>query len=784
MSENMNHDVVNELSQNFIEYAVAVNTDRAIPDATSGLKPVALRILYGAYATGRTSGKPHVKCAKIVGDVMGTYHPHGDTSIYGAMVRLSQPWVMRYPLIDGHGNFGNIGGDGPAAMRYTEARLSKIAEDGLLNGIKKKVVDFKPNYDETTEEPITLPAIFPNLLCNPNTGIGVAMACNWLPHNLREVAQAIFDYMDGKEPILPGPDFPTGGIIINKNDLPNILKTGHGSVKVRGKYNIDKQKIIFYEIPYNTSTEALMTELGEICEKKDIEGIANIRDESNKKGLRIVIECEKGIDPESIVKKIFALTDFQTSISYNQVALVNKTPTELGLLDCLKIYVEHNIKCIVREANFDLNKAMDRQEIVEGLLTALENIDVIIEFIKKSESAAAAQKGLIREFAFTENQAKAIVEMKLGKLAGLEKIELQKEAEELKNTINELNALIISEDKQKGLLRERLGELVKKYGDARKTELAQIAIEPKEKEIVTVIPEDCVVILSQTGDIKRVPASAFKVQKRNGKGIKTEDDAILDIISTNTIDTLMLFSNKGKMYRLLVDNIPAGTNISRGVKINSLINAEPDEKIIAITSLYRKTNAEYVVFITKKGLFKKTLLSEYMSVKRSTGIAAINLKEDDTIANVTFVKDEEFIIITKKGMSIHFTSSDIGAIGRVTAGVKSIKLADNDEVIIGLPIHKTTDTLAIFSTKGYGKKIKLDELPLQGRAGKGLAILKPSVVSGDVAAAAMISDNDNILIIGKPNFICISATEVPLLGRVSMGNIMLKGSEIKSVVKI
>ena len=418
-----NNDILNELSTNFIEYAVAVNTDRAIPDATSGLKPVARRILWGAYEKGYTSSKPHVKSAKIVGDVMGTYHPHGDTSIYGALVRLSQPWVMRYPLVDWHGSNGNIDGDGPAAMRYTESKLSKLAEDGLLKGLKKRNVEFIPNYSEDAEEPITLPAIFPNLLCNPNKGIGVAMACNFAPHNLCEVATAIYDYIDGKEPILPGPDFPTGGTIINKNDIPNIMKTGHGSVKIRANYKIEKQNIVFYELPYGESTESLIAEIGAIAES-DIPDIVNIRNESNKKGLRLVVECSKTVNPESIVQKLFLKTNLQTSFAYNQVALVDKTPTELNLKDCIKIYLEHNIDCLIKETEFDLKTAEARHEIVEGLLRALEDIDNIITFIKKSESSAAAKDGLIKEYKFTEPQAKSIVAMRLGSLAKLEKVEL------------------------------------------------------------------------------------------------------------------------------------------------------------------------------------------------------------------------------------------------------------------------------------------------------------------------------------------------------------------------
>lgn len=780
----MQNDVKQELGTNFIEYAVAVNTDRAIPDSKSGLKPVAKRILWSTFEEGRLSSKPHVKAARIVGDVMGKYHPHGDSSIYGALVRLSQSWVMRYPLIDWHGNNGNIDGDGPAHMRYTEARLSKITEDGMLKGIKKRNVNFIDNYDETEQEPVTLPSIFPNLLCNPNTGIGVAMACNWLPHNLREVAQAIYDYIDGKEPMLPGPDFPTGGVIINKNDIPGIMKTGHGSVKVRGRYNIEKQKIIFYEIPYGTNTENLLDEISKACEEKEIEGISEIRNESNKKGLKIVIECAKDASPETIVRKLFAKTNLQTSISYNQVALIDKTPTELNLIDCIKIYIDHNIDCLIKETKFDLAKATARLEIVDGLLRALEDIDNIVALIKSSKSAANAKENLIIKYKFSEPQAKAIVDMKLGKLAGLEKIELQEEQKNLKEQIKEFNALLNSSSIQLETIRKRLEEIVKKYGDNRKTQLDQIEIKPEEKEIEEIIPEDVVVILSQTGDIKRIPSKTFKVQRKNGKGVNSEDDAILDTISTNTVDTLMIFTSKGKMYRLLVDNVPVGTNASKGIRIGTLVNMESDEKVIAITSLHRKTDAKYVIFITKLGLIKKTSLEEYMKVKRSTGIAAINIKEGDSLANVTFVKDEEIILVTKEGMSIHFSTEDINPIGRVTSGVKSIKLKENDEVIVGLPIHKNLDSIAVFTEKGFAKKTTLQELPLQQRAGKGLLIYKPTGVTGKVIGAAMVSDEDNILIIGKPKSICISSKDIPELTRVSMGNIMLKNSTITSIVKL
>ena len=775
-------DLIQELGTNFIEYAAAVNTDRAIPDARDGLKPVAKRILWSAFEEKRTSNKPHVKSAKIVGDVMGTYHPHGDSSIYGALVRLSQPWVMRYPLIDWHGSNGNIDGDGPAHMRYTEARLSKLAEDGMLFGIKKRNVDFIPNYSEDAEEPVTLPAIFPNLLCNPNTGIGVAMACNFAPHNLKEVAQAIHDYVEGKELMLPGPDFPTGGIIINMNDIPAIMNTGHGSVKVRAKYKVEKQSLVFYEIPYGTSTEALIAEIGKVAEE-ELNEITNIRNESNKKGLRIVVECKKDVNPDVIANKLFAKTNLQTSFSYNQVALINKTPTEVNLKDCIKIYLNHNIECLIKECDFDLKKAEARLEIVEGLLKALQDIDTIIAFIKKSASSAAAKDGLVSEFGFTEPQAKAIVAMRLGSLAKLEGVELNDEKAKLNETINDLNRILGSETEQLNVILGRLDDLVKKYGDARRTELAQIEVPKEEKEIAEVIPEDVVVMLSQTGDIKRIPKASFRTQRKGGKGVKTADDAVMATIKTNTVDALLLFTNKGKMYRIIVDNIPIGTNVSKGSNVSTLINLENDEKVIAITNLARGNENKYVVFITKNGLFKKTSIEEYTKTKRSTGIAAINLKDGDSIANIELMNDEDMIIITKKGYSIHFETKEIAVIGRVTAGVKAIKLADDDEVLVGLPIRDKKETVAVFSSFGNAKKTNIDEFPLQARAGKGVVAYKVSPATGDVVGATMINDEDNILLVGKTS-ICVAATDIPQLGRAATGNIMIKNGQINSVTKL
>lgn len=773
----MYNDLVNELSINFIEYAVAVNTDRAIPDAKTGLKPVAKRILYGAFDGGFAYSKPHVKCANIVGGVMADWHPHGDSSIYGALVRLAQPWVMRYPLIDFHGSMGNRDGDGPAAYRYTEARLAKLTEEGMLAGIKKKNVDFIPNYSETKDEPITLPALFPNLLCNPNTGIGVAIACNWLPHNLREVAQAIYDYIDDKEPSLPGPDFPTGGQIINGNDLPGIVKTGRGSVKIRGKYNIEDNNIVFYEIPYGVATESLMEQIGAAADSERIKGIKNIRNESNRKGFRLVIECEKGASLNHIITMLFKETDLQTSISYNQVALVDKTPKELSLKDCIKIYIEHNTECIRREVEFDKQKAIDKLEITEGLLKALEDIDNIIAIIKKAASAASAKTDLMAAYGFTEPQAKAIVDMRLGKLAGLEKIEIQNEKAELLSAIEQYNLIlsdIITE------LRKRLEKLVSVYGDERRTEITQIAEATKEeKEIAFVEPEKCVVIMTEGGLIKRVPSSSFRTQKRNGKGIKTQDDIVSAVIRTNTIDSLMVFTDQGKMYRLLVNDIPVGTNATKGTPIGALISFEPEEKATIIYSIYRDTNAKYVLFTTKQGLVKKTPLEEYIKTKKKSGMGAINIREGDELASVTLIDNEEIILLTSSGMGIRFNSANISPTGRLTSGVKGINLKEEDYIVATLPIRDMKDSVAIFGTNCMGKRVPLTDLPLQKRGGKGLICHKETIADG-----ALVSEEDKVLVLSNNSSICIEASELPVLGRGASGNQVIKQGRITSVSKV
>ena len=779
----MQNNLTKELSTNFIEYAVAVNTDRAIPDAKSGLKPVAKRILWSAFEEKRFSSKPHVKAARIIGDVMGKYHPHGDSSIYGAMVRLSQPWVMRYPLIDWHGNNGNIAGDGPAAARYTEARLSKIAEEGMLNGIKKNNVDFIPNYDETLMEPVTLPSAFPNLLCNPNTGIGVAMACNWAPHNLNDVAKAITDYLEGLTPMLDGPDFPTGGLIINKDDIPKIMKTGHGTVKIQARYNIEGNKIIFYEVPYGETIEGLIAQVGKACEDKEIEGISDIHDESSKK-IRIVVTCEKGVDPSSIVAKLYNKTNFQSSFSYNQVALIDKTPTELNLEDVIKIYVDHNLDCIVKETNFDLTKAEARLEIVNGLLKALEDIDNIIALIKVSESAAAAKINLIAKYNFTENQAKAILATRLSSLAKLEKVELEKEKAELKNKIDDLIDILANEDRQKSILKMKLNDLVAKFGDARRTELAQIEITKEEKEKVEIIPEDVVVIVNNLNEVKRIPKKNFKAQHRRGVGAKTASESTRIMLATNTVDTLIIFTSEGKMYRLNVDKIPEGTNASRGVNLKTILKLDDKEIIQEIASARGEKPADYVVFFTKNGLVKKTKFEEYVNTKKTTGIQAIKIKDNDELAFVRFMNDDEkIILVTEEGYAIKFTFDDIKPIGRLTSGVKGINLRDGDGITGAINFSSNDDYVVLITKEGKSKRMLISDFTIQNRGGRGSMALKLDP-DDYVAAALRATEKDLVLIAGKPNSICVPVNEVSIQSKLGGGTKIIERSVVESAIVV
>ena len=783
--------IIGEVEQSFLDYSVSVITDRAIPSAEDGLKPVARRILWDMFDKGYMNNKKFVKCAQPVGDTMGRFHPHGDSSIYGALCWLSQPWNMRYPLIAFHGNNGSRDGDEPAAYRYTECKLSKMGEE-MLADIKKNAVDWQLAYTDAEEEPIYLPGRIPNLIVNGTSGIAVAMACSFAPHNLNEVMDAAVHIAqnpgcEAKEILnfISGPDFPTGGLIINKDELPAAYLTGKGRARIRGEYVVESDKkgdtIVFTSIPYKVSKEDLVAEIDKLCEEGKLENITAIRDESNKDGVRFVIEVAKGASTEPIIAKLFKLTRLEDTYSFNQVALVDKKPRLLNMKQLLEIYIDHQKDVLLRKTKFEAQKVADRIHILEGLLKALEDIDNVIALIKKSESAATAKVALMNQYHLSEVQAKAILDMKLAKLAKLEKVEIENEKKELEIELARLNAIIANPIPE---LINVFNHIKKTYGDARRSTITQVATTKEEKEIEFVEPEKCVVVMTEGGLIKRIPATSFRTQKRNGKGVKTQDDITHAVIRTNTIDSLMIFSDKGKMYRLLVNDVPVGTNVSKGTSIKSLINMDMDEQPAVMYSIYRDTDAAYVLFVTKNGLVKKTPLDEYVKTKKKTGIAAITIKDGDELAVVSLIKDEQLILVTEKGMGIRFDSKEISPTSRTTSGVKGINMGDDDRIVAAIPVRNANDKLAIFVQGGMAKKFSLEELPLQKRAGKGLMCYKPTSSTGNVAAATLIEDADNVLIIGDSSSICIAGDEIPVLGRSSIGNQVIKNNVIKSVSKV
>ena len=791
MGDILQTPIIEEVEQSFLDYSMSVIKDRAIPSAEDGLKPVARRILWDMFDKGYMNNKKFVKCAQPVGDTMGRFHPHGDSSIYGALVWLSQPWNMRYPLISFHGNNGSRDGDEPAAYRYTECKLSKAGEE-MLADIKKNTVDWAPAYTDEEDEPVYLPGKFPNLLVNGTTGIAVAMACSFAPHNLREIMDAVVhvtNHPDCKvEELLnfiTGPDFPTGGLLINKDELKAAYLTGKGRARVRGEYTVEtkggKDSIVFTSLPYKVSKETLTEDIDKLCEEKKIEGIASIRDESGNGEVRFVIELEKGVSSEPIIAKLFKFSRLEDTYSFNQVALVDKSPKLMNIKQLIEIYVAHQKDVLLRKTQFEVDKIKAKIHVLEGLLKALEDIDNVIALIKKSESAAVARVALMEKYGLSEVQAKAILDMKLSKLAHMEKIELQNEKADLTREADRLSNILANPVPE---LTRIFTEMKDTYGDARRTTITQVATTKEEKEIEFVEPEKCVVMMTEAGTIKRIPATSFRTQKRNGKGVKTQEDITSMIIRTNTIDSLMIFSNQGRMYRLLVNDIPVGTNVSKGQSIKSLIAMETNEEPAIMYSIYRDTDAKYVLFATKNGIVKKTALEEYINTKKKTGIGAISLKEGDELAAVTLIKDEPLAIVTKQGYVLRFNSIEVSATSRMTAGVKGINLSEGDEVIAALPVRNPDDALALFSENGLGKKILPKETITQKRAGKGVVCYKTTDATGSVRAAMLVSDEDNILLVGDKTSICISATDIPAMGRATIGNQMIKNGKVIAASKV
>ena len=779
----MSIDITQELHQNFIDFSYEANSQRAFPDARDGLKPGQRACLWEMYEKGYIHSKPHVKSAKISGGVAATWWPHGTTAIYDTFTRMSQNWINNIPEVEWHGANGSIIiSNEAAADRYTEARLGAAAQAGMFEGIKQNNVPMINNFTEDAQWPEVLPAVMPRLLINGSMGIGVTIANTWLPMNLNECADIIKSFVKDEEidyNSLKLIDFPSGGIITNAKDLGKIHTTGKGKVVLRGETSIKGNIIEITSFPYQVYIEPWIDSVKKLVSEGTITGIEDIYNKSSNGKILVEIECS-GVT-SVVLQQLFKLTDLQNSYNANQFALIgNKTPTLLTLKDYLKVYTEHNYECIKREYRFNLEKATSRLEIVEGLLRAIINIDDIITLIKASDSSTHAKENLIKKYGFSEAQAKAITNMKLGTLARLEGVELEKEKKELIETIEECNKILSNRSEQINLFITRLDKFVSTYGYARRTQLTDIVEEKVAKEIANVEPEKCVVIMTESGLIKRIPTSSFREQKKGGKGVKTKDDIVASIIRTNTVDSLMVFTNTGTMYRLLVNDIPAGTNTSKGTPIRSLISLQTNEQPIILYSIYRDTKAKYVLFITKGGIIKKTSLEEYTKTVKKTGITCLKLREGDTLADATLVNDEDIIIATKNGMGIRFKSTEVAASGRATIGVKGIDLKAGDNVIKLVVVRDIADDIATFTITGLGKRMALSELPLQKRGGKGVALVKDNELTG----TAMVSDNDMILAVGASNSICISASEITKATKSAQGTQVIKGTRLQGVSKV
>lgn len=776
-------DFIEEMSQDFLDYCYQTNVERAFP-AIDGLKPGQRACLYEMYRRGYFPNKPHVKSAKVSGGVIAELWPHGDTAIYETFARMSQSFTNNIPLCEFHGSNGNQIIPEAASSRYTEVRLSKAGLE-MFDGIKKKNVPFIMNFDETVEWPEVLPSPLPMLMINGSEGIGTTIAQKWLPYDPVEVSNAYAEYIKtGKMDYTLCPSFPSGGIIINQKDLDTILKTGKGKVVLRAKAEINKNTIIVKEICYQTCVRDLMEDFKKMYEENELPGVADILNDSGRNGINIKIVCEKNADPHKVLQILYKKTNLQKSYSANQNLLIDKIPQLVNTEKYFQLLYKHNDKCLVREYNFDKEKAEIRKEECEGLLIAIAHIDEIIELVRNSNDKIEAKNGLMFRWNFTSRQADCVLKMTIGQLTKLDGIKIKDELNELNEAIENLVDLLGNVEKRKNVLVENISKLVKKYNGSRKTELTHIEIKPEEKEIAFVEPEKCVVVMTEGGLVKRIPSSSFRTQRRNGKGIKTENDVVSAVIRTNTIDSLMVFTDKGKMYRILVDNIPVGTNATKGQPLQSLIEMEANEKPTLIYSIYRDTDANYVLFVTKNGIVKKTSLDEYIKTKKKTGLAAITIKEGDKLASVNLIKDEDIILVTKLGMMIRFSSAEVTTSSRATVGMKGISLAEGDKVVSALPIRHEEDQIAIISEKGLGKKFAVKEAIKQKRAGKGLICYKPNEISGNVVGASLVSDEDSILLVGIPNSICISAKDIPLQSRVALGNQLIKSGKITSITKV
>ena len=780
-------DLKKTMEESYIDYAMSVISQRALPDVRDGLKPVQRRVLYSMIELNNGPDKPHRKCARIVGDTMGQYHPHGDSSIYGALVNMAQEWSTRYPLVDGHGNFGSVDGDGAAAMRYTEATLSKISME-MLADIGKDTVDFVPNFDETEKEPTVLPARFPNLLVNGTNGIAVGMATNIPPHNLREVIGAVVKMIDnrieeGRETdmeeileIIKGPDFPTGAQILGRRGIEEAYRTGKGKIRVRAVTNIEsmpngKSRIIVTEIPYMVNKARLIEKMADLVRDKKIDGITGITDESNREGMRINIELRRDANANVVLNQLYKHTQLQDTFGVIMLALVNNEPKTLNLKEMLTYYIRHQEDVVTRRTKYELNKAEERAHILQGLLIALDNIDEVIKIIRGSANTPAAKAGLIERFGLSDAQAQAIVDMRLRTLTGLEREKIEAEYQELLKKIEEYRAILADENLLLGVIKKEIQIISDKYGDDRRTSIERDVFDLTTEDLIP--DENVVITMTKLGYIKRMTPDNFKSQNRGGKGIKgmqtLEDDYIEELLMTSTHHYLMFFTNQGRVYRLKGYEIPEASRTARGTAIINLLQLLPGEKITALIPIREYKEGRFLFMATKKGLVKKTPITDFANV-RKTGLAAITLRDDDELIEVKFTNNKkDILLVTKYGQCIRFHETDVRKTGRSSMGVIGMNLSDGDEVV-AMQMNTQGEYLLIASEYGMGKLTEMSEFTAQNRGGKGIKCYKILEKTGNVVGAkAVHADNDIMMISTEGIIIQMACEDISVLGRVTSG---------------
>mgnify|MGYP000179528393 FL=1 len=790
-------NIEDEMKKSYLDYAMSVIVSRALPDVRDGLKPVHRRILFAMSELGLTPDKPYRKSARVVGDVLGKYHPHGDSSVYDAMVRLAQDFNTRYPLVDGHGNFGSVDGDSPAAMRYTEVRMTKLTLE-MLRDINKETIDFRPNFDETLKEPVVLPSRFPNLLVNGSSGIAVGMATNIPPHNLREVIDGIVMLIDNPDvdidelmKVIKGPDFPTGAMIMGTEGIKSAFRTGRGKIQIRAVANIEengkgKNRIIVTEIPYQVNKAALIEKIAELVRDKKLDGISDLRDESDREGMRIVIELKKDANPNVVLNNLYKQTQLQVTFGVIMLALVDDEPRILNLKQMLSYYVQHQKEVVIRRTKYDLNKAEERAHIIEGLKIALDHIDEIINIIRSSKEEAIAKQRLMESFSLSDKQAQAILDMRLRRLTGLEREKLEEEYEGLIKEINWYKEILSSERILLDLIKRELIEIKEKYGDQRRTKIMPAVDDIDIEDMIE--KEDVIITLTHSGYIKRIPESTYKIQRRGGKGITglttKENDFVENLVVTSTHDTILFFTNKGKAYLLKAYEIPEGKRQAKGTNIVNLLNLGKDERITAVIPIDEYDPESNLIFVTKNGLIKRVKMHLFKNIRRN-GIIAINLKDNDELIQVKKTDgNKELMLVTANGMAIRFNENDVREMGRNATGVKAITLSEDDEVV-AMDLVEEGKYLLVVSEYGYGKRTEIDEYRIQSRAGKGLKTYHIKDKTGSLVSAKVVDDEDEVIMISKSGIIIrLNVKDISIMGRVTQGVKLMKIEEDDRIMAV